>query len=142
MHIVATKQHIGVHKGALHQPQNTISLRDTGDNTTHMVFKCESAVKLQAKNVKVGTSANGNPDKNNLPPFGWLTVLDLLTTKALVLLGLAPIIQKLSGVARRVHDRYKLPEASSLNLCYPILIKHNRKQSTIILILITIAIIL
>ena len=36
------------------------SLRDTGDNTTPMVFEGEPALKLQAKNVKVGTSSNGN----------------------------------------------------------------------------------
>ena len=59
--IVATKQHRGVHKDTLHQPQNTNSSKDTGENTTHMVFKGESAVKLHAKNVMVGTSANRNP---------------------------------------------------------------------------------
>ena len=42
------------------QQQNIISLRDTGDNTTHMVFEGEPAFKLHEKNVKVGTSANGN----------------------------------------------------------------------------------
>ena len=40
-----------------HQPQNTNSLRDTGNNTTHMVLE------LQAEDVEVGTSANGNPRK-------------------------------------------------------------------------------
>ena len=59
--IVATKQHRGVHKDTLHQPQNTNSLRDTRDNTAHMVFEGEPAVKLHAKNVKVWTSASGNP---------------------------------------------------------------------------------
>ena len=44
-----------------HQPQNTNSLRDTGDNTTHMVFEGQSVVKLHAKNVKIRTRANGNP---------------------------------------------------------------------------------
>ena len=39
--IVATKQHRGVHKDKLHQRQNSNSLRDTGNNTTHMVFEGE-----------------------------------------------------------------------------------------------------
>ena len=34
MPTAATKQHRGVCKDMLHQPQNTNSLRDTGDNTT------------------------------------------------------------------------------------------------------------
>ena len=59
--IVATKQHRGVHKDTLNQPQNTNSLRDKGDNTAYMVFEGEPAVKLHAKYVKVGTGANGNP---------------------------------------------------------------------------------
>ena len=58
--IIATKQHRGVHKDMLHQPQNTNSLKDPGDNTMHMVFEGEPAVKLHAKYVKVGTNANGN----------------------------------------------------------------------------------
>ena len=36
-------------------------LRDTRDNTAHMVFEGEPAVKLQSKNLEVGTRANGNP---------------------------------------------------------------------------------
>ena len=56
--IVATKQHRGVHKDTLHQPQNTNSLKDSRDNTTHMVFEGE--------NVKVGTSANGNPRQDQV----------------------------------------------------------------------------
>ena len=40
-------------------PTSKYPLRDTGDNITHMVFEGEPAVKLYAKNVKVGTSANG-----------------------------------------------------------------------------------
>ena len=59
--IVAAKQNRVVHKGTHHQPQNTFFLRDTGDNTTHMVFEGEPAFKLHAKNVKVETCANGNP---------------------------------------------------------------------------------
>ena len=49
----------GVYEDALHHPQNTNSLRDTRDNTSHMVFD-ENAVKLHANNVEIGTSANGN----------------------------------------------------------------------------------
>ena len=45
----------------LHQPQNTNSLRDTGDDTTYMVFEGEPAAKLHTYNVEVVTSANGNP---------------------------------------------------------------------------------
>ena len=52
----------------------------------HMVFECELVVKLHAKDVEVGTSPIGIPDKTK-SPWGWFTVLDLLTTKALVLLG-------------------------------------------------------
>ena len=46
--------------------QNTNSLRDTGENTMHMFFEGEPAVKLQAKNVKVGTSANGNATQDQV----------------------------------------------------------------------------
>ena len=59
--ILATKQHRGVQKDTLHQPQNTNSLRDTRDNTTHMFSEGELAVKLHAKNDEVGTCANGSP---------------------------------------------------------------------------------
>ena len=58
--MVATRKHGGVNKDTLHQPQNKNSLRETRDNTTYMVFEDEPAVKLYAKNVEVGTSANGN----------------------------------------------------------------------------------
>ena len=52
-----------------------------------MVNECE-LVKLQAKNVEVGTSSDRTPE-NTKSPWGGLTVLhaDLLTTKAKVLLG-------------------------------------------------------
>ena len=63
----SNEQHRGVHKDTLHQPQNSNSLRDTGDNTTHMDFEYEPTVKLHAKNVKVGTSANETPDKTKSP---------------------------------------------------------------------------
>ena len=84
--IVATKQHIGIHKDRLHQPQNTNSLRDTRDNTAHIVFESENAVKLHAKDIEDRTCANGNPSKTK-SPWGGFTVLDLLTTKDIVLLG-------------------------------------------------------
>ena len=64
--IVAKKQNRSVHKDTFHQPQNTNSLRDTGDNTTHMVFEGEPAVKLHTKNVKVVTSVNGNPREDQV----------------------------------------------------------------------------
>ena len=70
----------------LHQPQNTNSLRDTRDDTKHMVIEGEPAVEHHTKNVEIGTSANGNPRQDQSPWEGF-TVLDLLTTKVLVLLG-------------------------------------------------------
>ena len=69
-----------------HQPQNTNSLRDTGNNTKHMLFECELAVKLHAKDVEVRTSVDKTPD-NTKSPWGVFTVLELLTKKALILLG-------------------------------------------------------
>ena len=51
-----------------------------------MVFEGDPAFKLHVKNVEVGTSANGNPRQDQLT-IGRVTVLDLLTTKTLVLLG-------------------------------------------------------
>ena len=50
----------------LHQPQNTNYLQDTRDNVTYMQFGDEPAVKLHAKNVEVGTSANGNPRQDQV----------------------------------------------------------------------------
>ena len=90
--IVAMKQHRGVHKDTLHQPQNNNSLRDAGDNTTHMVFEGEPSVKLHTKNVKVGTSTNGNPRQDQVT-MGRVVVLDLLTTKTLVLLRFSIVHQ-------------------------------------------------
>ena len=43
------------------QPQNTNYLRDTVNNTTHIVFEGELAVKLHAKDVEVGTGSDRNP---------------------------------------------------------------------------------
>ena len=60
----------------LHQPQKTNSLRETGDNTMHMVFEGEPAVKLHTKNVKVEAQME-TPDKNK-SPWGGFSVLDLL----------------------------------------------------------------
>ena len=60
------KQHRGVHKDMFHQPQNTNSLRETRDNTMHMVFKGKPAVKLYAKNINVWTIANGHPRQNQV----------------------------------------------------------------------------
>ena len=65
----------------IHQPQNANSLRDTGNNITHKVFEGELTVTLRAKDVKVGTRVDINHR------YDQVTVLDLLTTKALVLLG-------------------------------------------------------
>ena len=62
-YIAATKQQRDVQ---LHRPQNTNYLRDTGGNTTHMVFEGEIAVKRHPKNVKVGTSTNGNPRQDQV----------------------------------------------------------------------------
>ena len=64
--ITAMKQHRGVYNDMLHQPQNTNSLRDTRDNTMHMVFEGDPAVKLHVKNIEVGTSANGNPRQDQV----------------------------------------------------------------------------
>ena len=80
---IATKQHRAVQKETLHQHRNTNSLRDAKDNTTHVVFEGELAVKLHTSNVEVGTSANGNHRQDQVT-MGGLTVLDLLTTKAFV----------------------------------------------------------
>ena len=49
-----------------------------------MVFKCELAIKLRAKDVEVGTSSDRNPRQDQVT-MGRLTAQDLLTTKALVL---------------------------------------------------------
>ena len=87
-----TVVHRGVHKYTFHQPQNTNSLRDTGNNTTHTVFQGELAVELHANDVEVGTSS----DRNHRPcghvcplksSWGGHTVLDLVTTKAFVFGG-------------------------------------------------------
>ena len=70
----------------LHQPQNTLSPRDTGNNTRHMVFEGELAVKLHAKYVEVRTSSDRNIRHDKVTMWKE-TVQDLITTKALVFLG-------------------------------------------------------
>ena len=50
-----------------------------------MVFECELAVKHHAKDVEVGLARIETPDKTE-SPWEEFTVLDLLTTKAFVLL--------------------------------------------------------
>ena len=57
----------------VHQPQNTNSLRGTGNNTTHMVYEGELTVKLHAKDVEVGTSSDRNVRQDQVT-MGWLTV--------------------------------------------------------------------
>ena len=64
--IEATQRCPGVHKDKLHQPQNTNSFREMEHNITYMVFEGGPAVKLHAKNVKVGTRANGNPRQDRV----------------------------------------------------------------------------
>ena len=49
----------------LHQAQNKCWLRDASDNAMHMVFEC-FAVELYAKDVEVGTGANGNPRQDQV----------------------------------------------------------------------------
>ena len=41
-------------------------LRDTRDNTAHMVFEGEPAAKLHAKNIEIGSSANGNSTQDQV----------------------------------------------------------------------------
>ena len=64
--IVATKQHRSVNKLRHSSSILTNSLRDTGDNISHMLFNGEPAVKLHVKNVKVGNGANGNPRQDQV----------------------------------------------------------------------------
>ena len=63
-------QHRGIHEYTFHQPQNTNSPRDTGNNTTHMVFEGELDVKLHSKDVEVGTSSDRNPREDRVTT-GW-----------------------------------------------------------------------
>ena len=55
-----TKSHRGVQKDIFRQVQNTNTLRDARNNTTHMVFEGELSVKLHTKDVDVWTSTNEN----------------------------------------------------------------------------------
>ena len=79
------KQYRGIHKNTLHQPQNTNSLRDMGDNTTYMVFEGEPAVNFTPRIKRLGQVQMETPDKTK-SPWGGFTIMHLLTTKALVLL--------------------------------------------------------
>ena len=76
----------------LHQPQNTNYLRDTRDNTKHMVFEVVPAVKPYSTNVELGLAQMETPDKTK-SLCGEFTVLDLLTTEALVLLHFSLVHQ-------------------------------------------------
>ena len=88
--IVATKQHGGIRKDKLHQPQNTNSLRDTGLNTKHKVVEGEPAVILHAKNVNVGTIAEmGNPRQDQVA----MGRVDSSGSTALVVLGFSIMYQ-------------------------------------------------
>ena len=78
-------EHRSVFKYTIHQPQNTYSLRDTGNNTTHMVFEYDLAIKLHTTTVEVGTSSDRNHRQYQVTMLR-APVLDLLTTKAFVLL--------------------------------------------------------
>ena len=90
--IVTTKQYRGVHRDTLHQPQNTNSLRDTEDNTTNIVFIYMKTMSLLSnftpRMSRFGLAQMETTDMTK-SPWGGLTVRDLLTTKALVLLGLS-----------------------------------------------------
>ena len=76
MHIVAKKQHRCIHEDTLHKPQNTDSLRDTGDDTMRMVFESNFTPRMS----RLGLVQMETPDKTK-SPWGGFTVLDLLTTK-------------------------------------------------------------
>ena len=52
----------------------------------NIVFEGELAVKLHAKNIEFVITQMETPDKTKSPWEGF-TVLDLLTTKALILFG-------------------------------------------------------
>ena len=58
----------------------------------HMVFEDELAVKLNAKDVELVLARIETPDKTK-SPRGGLQVLDLLMTKALVLLRFSTMHQ-------------------------------------------------
>ena len=65
----------------------------------HMVFESELPVKFHSKDVEVGTSTYRNLKQDHKSPWGGLTVLDLLTTEALVLLGLSLAMNLVSNTA-------------------------------------------
>ena len=91
--IVAMKQHRGIHKDTLHQPQNSNSLRDTGDKKSRTYsLKVSLLQNFTPRMSTLGLAQMETPD-NTKSPWGGFTVLDLLTTKALVLLGFTIIHQ-------------------------------------------------
>ena len=64
------------------------SYRDMGNNTKHMVFEGELAVKLHAKDVEVGTSLDINPRQDHVTMRRAHGPGSTITTKAFVFLGL------------------------------------------------------
>ena len=74
----------GAHNYSIHQPKIiNYSSRDTGNNTTRMVFDSELAFKLHAElsnRARLGLAQIETPDKTK-SPWGGRRVLDLLTTK-------------------------------------------------------------
>ena len=84
--IVATKQHRGVHKDALHQLQNTNSLNVTRNNTRHLVFEGELAINFTSKMSRLRLAKMETPRQDQFT-MRRIHRPDLLTTKALALLG-------------------------------------------------------
>ena len=119
--ILATKQHRGVHNDTLHQSQNTNSLRDTRNNTTHMIFEGELAAILHAKDVKVAQPSRLGPAQMEIrvktqSPWGGFRVPDLLTTKALVLFGFSIMHQCLH--ISWIQDKYLIKDGSNSRSVY------------------------
>ena len=79
--IVATKQHRGVYKDTLHQPQNTNSLRDTGEWSSNVSLLSNFTPRMW----RLGPAQMETTDKTR-SPWGGLTVQHLLITRAIVLL--------------------------------------------------------
>ena len=77
--IIAMKQHRGVHKDMLHQPQNTISLRDTRWSSNVNLLS-----NFMPRMSRLGLHQMEITDKTK-SPWGGFTVLDHLSTKVLVL---------------------------------------------------------
>ena len=77
--ILARKKHRDVQKDTLHQPQNTNSLRDTGDNTTRMLFEVRMLSHFTPRMLRSGLAQMETPGKTK-SSWGMVTVLDLLTS--------------------------------------------------------------